>query len=232
MKIIELRKKIIINSSISGVALLVFCGTLFYNVHQSTQVQKRVDEMRNETNRIQGKTTELQSKIMDIKKYMSIWTNMADNKKSTSGIKMDDVNLLLNTIGTKYDIGDRSIKVALPEAMGDGTFNATTITVLSTTVNLTFTALSDVKALLFISEFANSLPGYVIISNFEIKKEKDYTNEDLVAISTGKSSGKVIGSVSFYWYAFRAKQSATPTPEPKAAPSPATPTPAPAVKTN
>ncbi len=210
MKILELRKKIVINSVTSLGSLLIFCGCLFYNIHQNTQIREKADRINSEAEQIQNQATELQGKTLDIKKYMAIWRNLDESKKNTSGIKMDDINSLLASMAAKYNISDPVIKVNLPETLTDGVFNSSKINVLFTTVSLTFKSLDDNKALLFMTDFTNSLPGYVVISSLEVKKDKSYTTDDLIAISAGKGSGIVNGSLNFFWYAFKNKATVAP----------------------
>jgi hypothetical protein len=203
MKILELRKKIIINSIASFCLLSVFCGCLFYNMYQRNKMQTQAKQISDATSQIQRQASELQSKVLDIKKYMAIWRELDNNKKDLSGIKMDNVNSLLSSLSTKYDIFSPQIKVNLPENLNSGIFNCSTIKVSFTTVSISFGALDDKRALSFIDDFTNSLPGYVVINNVEIKRDKSYNYDDLVAISSGKGSGNIKGSLIFYWYAFK-----------------------------
>jgi hypothetical protein len=118
---------------------------------------------------------------------------------------MDEVNANLAAIAEKYTISNPVIKVALPETMKDGLFKRATVNILLTTVNLSFSAVNDIKALAFISEFLDSLPGYVIVTNLDLRKGKQYTEKDLVDISTGKSFGAITGRVDFTWYVYKKK---------------------------
>lgn len=206
MKIIDLRKKNIINLSISGVLLLIFGGGVFYDIHQRNNLQSKVDKIKAETLQIQNEATDLQSKAAELSKYKQLWTKISDNKKITNGIKMDEVNAKMTSIAEKYSILPPAIKVTLPETLKDGLFDRSGIIVLLSTVNITFNAASDTRALSFISEFIESLPGYTVITNLQIKKTKDYSNQDLIDLSSGKSSGAVSGNIDFYWYAFKAKE--------------------------
>ncbi len=206
MKIIELRKKIIFNITISGAAVVVFCGCLFYNSVKTTQLKKVAETLTLETSQLQLQAEELQSKTLDIKKYLAIWGNLDEKKKSTSGIKMDEINSSLSSNAIKNNISSPVIKVTVPETLSGGVFDSSTITTSYATVDLDFKALDDRRALSFINDFTNSLPGYVVIKNFEIKKDKNYSDEELVAISTGKGSGIVDGKITFSWYAFKDKK--------------------------
>ena len=203
MKILELRKKIIVNFSITAALAIVLSTVVFFNFHQKSALKSKTDQINSETSQIQGQAGELQSKAIEIKKYMSMWDNINESKKNTNGIKMEEVNATLNTVASKYSITDHTIKVTLPETLKDGVFSRKTITVLFTTANLNFRAINDIKALSFVNEFIDSIPGYPVITNLEIKKDKNYSTEDLIAISSGKGSGMIVGKVDFVWYAFR-----------------------------
>lgn len=209
MKIIELRKKIIFNITTSAAALAVFCGCLFYNSVKTSQLKKAAETIASETSQIQAQAEELQSKTLDIKKYLAIWENLDQKRKSTTGIKMEEVNSLLSSNAIKYNISSPTIKVTLPETLSNGIFNTSTVTTSFATIDLDFKALDDRRALSFINDFTNSLPGYVVINNVEIKKDKNYSNADLIAISSGQGTGIVDGKITFSWYAFRAKKAAS-----------------------
>jgi hypothetical protein len=205
MRIIILRKKIIVNLTILGVLLTIFSAIVFYHFHSISKVEEKVQKIKNDTSKIRVQTSDLQTKTIEIKKYSEIYEKLSENKKNTEGIKMDDVNTILKTVGNKYSIISPAIKVNLPDTLKDGIFNRATVTVSFTTANLTFSALNDVKAIGFISEFLESIPGFAIITNLEIKRGKPYTNQDFIEISTGKSKGGVSGKVDFFWYVAREK---------------------------
>jgi hypothetical protein len=48
-----------------------------------------------------------------------------------------------------------------------------------------------------------TMNGYKIITSLEIKKNKDYSLNDFVTISTGKSEGGVSTKIELYWYIFK-----------------------------
>ena len=206
MKILILRKKNIISFSISGILVLICAAGAFYTFRQQDTLKGKIEAISSEASKIKAEADDLESKTTELKKYKKLWSNLTDNRKITTGIKMDDVNAKLAALADKYAITKQTIKVTLPETMKGGLFERSTITVVSTTGNLNFQALNDVKALSFIEEFINSFPGYAVVTSLQIKKEdKSYSNEDLVAISTGKAVGLINGKVDFVWYVFRSK---------------------------
>lgn len=206
MKTSELRKKIIINFSTSIGLMLVFSAIFSYNSNQEDKFTATINKLKSETSTIQSQAAELRSKTSDIRKYKTILEKMSENKKSTAGIKMDDFNSKLNYFATTYRIFSPAVKVALPENLKDGLFQRTTIDVFFTTVNLSFDALDDVAAISFVSNLTSSLPGTIVVSNFEMKKSKDYSEQDFVAITSGTAKGNISGKLDFYWYAYKDKE--------------------------
>ena len=206
MKILILRKKNIISFSISGILILICATGVFYTFHQQDALKGKIEAIGSEASKIRTEAADLESKTTELKKYKKLWSNLADNRKITTGIKIDDVNMKLAALAEKYAITNQVVKLTLPETMKGNLFERSTITVFSTTGNLNFQAVNDVKALSFVEEFMNSLAGYAVVTGIQIKKgDKSYTNEELIAISTGKGVGLINGKVDFVWYAFRKK---------------------------
>lgn len=205
MKIVNLRKKITINFSASGALLLVLGVIIFFHINKNHRTESTITQIQSETTNIKGKTLSLQQQINDIKKYRELWSKIESDKKNIDGIKMNEVNTSLKDLSQKYSILNPEIKVALPQTMTNGLFKRTTINVLFTTASLSFNAANDVKAMMFIDEFLKSLPGYIIVSNSEIRKSKKYTDQDLISLSAGKNSGSISSKVDFFWYSYKIK---------------------------
>ncbi len=210
MKLLKLRKKIITNLVVSGFLLVIFGSTIYYNVLQKKSAQDQAAVVQSEISTINDKYAELENKAAEIKKYQEAWKNISSSKKVIGNIKMDDINAKLNLVADKYSIIKPAIKVILPEDISSGIFNRSTVTIALSTANLTFEAINDVKALSFISEFINSIQGYAVITNLELRKSKKYTEQDLVAISSGKGQGAISAKVDFYWYIYKPKAAAAP----------------------
>jgi len=206
VKIENLRKKNIFNFSLSALLFLALCAIIFYVNYQNSHSQKEIDDIKKQTLLIRNQGNEIQSKTIEIKKYKELWKTIDENKRNTFGIKVDDVNKSLDVLSEKYSITKPAIKITLPEALNDGIFFRQTISVLFSRITLSFIALDDAKAIMFLKEFTSSIPGYLIVNNFEIRKGKNYSTQDLIDISTGKSFGIIDVKADIMWYSFKEKE--------------------------
>lgn len=205
MKTQQLRRKIAINFIASAALLAAAAIVAFYISNKQKYSDQEIDQIHREASIIRGQTQELESQTNQARKYKETWKTLSDNKKSTRGIKMDDVNKIIGNLTEKYNLYSPSIQVVLPENLDAGVFQRKTINVSYSSGTLSFDALSDVKALAFISEFFNKLPGYTVISSIEMTKSRKYTQEDFINISLGKNPSILKVKVLFAWYIFHEK---------------------------
>jgi hypothetical protein len=208
MRIPDLRKKIIINLSISGVLFVAFAGVVNFYFHQETNVQEKVAKINSEISQIQNQTSELENKTAEVAKYTTIWKGMSPNRIAASGIKLDEFNTKLTAVSEKYSITNVNLKISVPEVLNEGIFKRESVEILFSPVSITFNALSDIRAISFLNEFIESLQGYPVVTSFELKKTKDYADQDLENISSGKGVGVVSGKIDFFWYVLKESQAA------------------------
>ena len=206
MKTQKLRRNIIINLSASLALMLIAASIIFYTFEHTANSDTEIAKIRSTAIEIKSQARELESKTNDAKKYKEVWKTIGDNRKSTQVIKMEEVNAILDSLAEKYTISNYNLQVVLPENLNSGIFNRKTLDVTYTSGTMSFDALSDVRALSFIIEFFNKLPGYPIITNIEFGKTQPYNNLDLVNISLGKNAAAVKAKISFSWYTFKEKE--------------------------
>lgn len=203
----KLRRNIIINLLASLILLIILGLFFFYVLRSSSNNLREIQVIKMSTMQLKSKTIELEQKIKDAKKYREIWQEIELNKKIIKSIKIDEINKILKDTSDKYNISKTDIQVILPSELNEGIFLRKTIKTLHTTGILSFEALDDTKAILFTKEFFEQLPGYVIITSFKMSKSKSYSNQDLVAISSGASSPALKVDIKFSWYTYRDKNS-------------------------
>ncbi len=213
MKSTHLKKQIIRHLSISLVLALFASIVIYYRLHQEQKSNDAIQAIELKTFDITNKAADLERKIEEVKKYKEIFKTISENRKNSNGIKIDDINSKLEDIGDRHNISDSAIKVSFPETLKESIFNMATIEMVYSSVDLSFRAINDIEALLFISQLTSSLPGYVVINKLSITKSKDYTDADLVDISSGQKIRSISSQVNFYWYVYKPKTEKKPEPE-------------------
>ena len=203
MKIQILKKRIIKNFSIAGVFLTIFASIFYLYYSKKSGVDNKILTINEETSQFNIELADLQSKTAEIKKYKDLWRTISANKKNTDGIKIDEINAKLTSVATNYMISNPTIKLSLPEVIKGGVFDCKTVNVMMTTASINFVAVNDVKAVMFANEFLNSIKGYPIVTSLNISKIGEYSRQELLDLSTGKSLGIVNGKIDFSWYVYK-----------------------------
>ena len=202
MKTQILKKQIIRNFSIAGIFAAVLAVIFYLYSDEKDGVKSKIDKINSETSEYNAELADLQSKTAEIKKYKELWPKISPNRKSTHGIKINEVKKMLKDTAEKYGISEHNIKLSLPEIVKTGAFKRKTVNVMMSDATINFMAVNDVKAMKFVEEFIGSLNGYPVITSFTLNKSKDYESADLVNISTGKNPGVVSGKIDFFWYVY------------------------------
>lgn len=205
MKISFIRKNIIISFSVSAALLLLLGLTVKYTLKQQAAITAQIDKIKTEAIATREQAAQIQNKSIEVEKYKELWKNLSDEKKDTSGIKIDFLNNKLATISAKYNIITPKVKATLPENLKGGVFDCRTVNVALSQVDLEFDAASDIRALSFISDLVKSMTGRIVINNIEIKKVKKYESQELVDLSAGRSGGLVRVKFGFFWYSYKEK---------------------------
>jgi len=213
MKLLILRKKIITNAALSVILITLLALVIIYDSHKKKVARDEAQRVERETAKIRSKSVELQNKVAEAKKYEAVWKTIPNQRKFIGIPKIDDVIEKIDVLAEKYAIEKPAIKMTVPEELTNEIFKRSTIGVNVSTATLTFDALSDVKAISFITEFVHSVPGYIIIVNFDIKRTRKYNDQDLIQLSIGKGSGAVTGKVDFFWYLYKSKADPSKAPE-------------------
>jgi hypothetical protein len=206
-KIINFKKRIIFGLSELALILVVLFGFNFYDKASQENNIEQVTLIEGQLNDLRTKSTGIEAKINDARKFKQIWI-LADNKrKNFNGIKISDVNSDFTSLAEKNNITKSSITLSAPDILKEGVYQLQTLDVNLVNCNIAFDALTDRAAIDFIESFVGSLPGYVIINDLSIRKtrKEGYSTQDLADISSGKFPNLVSGKVSFSWYFLKRK---------------------------
>ena len=203
MKIEKIKKVIKYSIGIAVIlcGLIVFLIFMYFHLNNSFIVQ--YEKILADIADIKIKTQELERKSLENKKYMELWSQINEKRKSFNGIKIEEINKIVNNLAEKYSISNTIVKINIPENYPNNIFKNETLSILYTVTEISFNCFHDIKAIQFVNELIDSLHGYPIITKFEFSKESDYTIKDYFDISSGRSVGKLKGKLVFSWYVYK-----------------------------
>jgi hypothetical protein len=207
MKLETIKKKIVINSVTLLILLAIMaCGVFFY-IKFNNESSIKISKIYNQKNLYQQEIYKLQNQAAEYLKYTEIWNDLDIKKKQFEEIKSDKINKLIEKISKKYSIKDAKITLSVPKKVSNPIFdNLTTISLMSTIIDISYFSLTDINSINFINNFISNLSGQKIISSLSIKKEKNYTVQDFGNISAGRSSGNIKTNIRIYWYPYEEKK--------------------------
>jgi len=202
MKILKIKKTIQYNLIFSFLIISATVGAVYYFNLSNKELEEEQNKIVTDVSRIKAKTSELETKTLENKKYAEIWLRIDERKKLALAIKIDEINQLVANLAGKYSINNHTLKVNLPESFPNEIFKNDTAPLSYSSGELTYTAYQDIKAIQFADEFIKSLHGYPIVTNFKFSKDKEYENQDLFDISTNKNLGVINAKIIFSWYIY------------------------------
>lgn len=197
-----LKHKIILNLVTATILIVSIAMVFFYYKAALEDGEYRVNLLNQQIADLSGKSTHLESRIRDAKKYRSLWDKSDDTKKNFGIIKADDVNDNFAKLATSHHITGQTIAMSIPKVLSDGIYNLQILKVSMINGSISFDSLTDVDAINFINDFFQTLSGYTVISDLSISrgKQDSYSYSDLVDISTGKIGGSTKVKLDFSWY--------------------------------
>jgi hypothetical protein len=215
MKLERTKKTILFSMIIASTLAVLIAGLVFFYFHINSSFLDQYDRIIIDISDIKNKTKELEKKSIENQKYIEMWSKISEKKKSFTGVRIDELNNIINDIAEKYSINNPKLKINVPENFPTTVYRNETLTIIYTTGEINFTSYHDINAIQFVDEFIEKLNGYAIISKFEIKKNNEYIIKDYFDISSGKSVGNINGRIVFEWYVFKDGLSNQSNPAPK-----------------
>lgn len=211
-RISNIKRKIIFGLLVSiGLTVIISIIWFYYSDLKKTS-DMQLNQIVNYIANLKNKTSDIELKVNDAKKYKQIWRNTKESQRKFEGANINQINEDFTQLSEKYNIINPTIKISVPEVLKGGIFDRSTIDASLSTISISYDALTDVKAIAFIREFIDDLPGYVVISEFSVKKnlESGFSNTDLVNISLGKFISGVSTKVELSWYILKKKNQPSP----------------------
>ncbi|MCH2037387.1 MAG: hypothetical protein MK137_02200 [Rickettsiales bacterium] len=213
LKIQALNQALIRTSIIALVIVLVLIagcvGAYLYYASKEKELKGIQGKMISK----QGQLISLRQKKEDYEDSLRLWESLSSKNKELKGIKVDKGREILEILRQKYDVNNLNINFTIPEIVQSRNWETETIDVVSSTVTLTFEAISDQYAMSFVDAVKKELPGYVKILSLRINKLDGINEQVIIQASRGEFPSLVKARLQFLWRDLKEKESDLPIPE-------------------
>lgn len=208
MKIATLQKRIYLNLTLSLVILLAFGSSYFFVNKRHLGIIRQSDDSKAEAEQISQKIVDIKKKAEDLKKYRILWNKLPDSKKKFDGVKAEEFQALLDNLAKTHMLKVVNIAIPLPEALPLGDADKSPLNLFSTEVTITLNSHSDNEVFNFIEDLDNKIAGFLLFKSIEIKKSREYKEEDFIKIANNSPDFVPIFNVmiKFFWYSYRDKE--------------------------
>lgn len=205
------KKRIIFNLSAFTFFAIFISATYFFGQNAISENESDIRNLNARIADLTNKSGDIESRINEVKKYNKIWTSADEKRKNPGKIKISDINDRFNLVAAKYNLSLPKITIAAPEALKGSAYDNESFEVQLVNCTIEFKSLTDRVAINFVNDFLGGIPGYVVISSLEIKKNKKeaISDADLAEIKAGTNLGLVSSRAAFSWYFLKDKPQAT-----------------------
>jgi competence protein ComGC len=198
----HLKRNIILVFFISILIFIFVLGLLEYNRRVHINNSLDIVSIENQISDLEKKSADIEAMVRDAKRFKVLWDKTNEKKKNFTEKKISSISEDFTSLAKEYNISKSSINISVPQILSTGVWKTQNLDVVLINFNISFDAMTDKLAIDFIRKFINGLSGYIIVDNFEIKKnlQGEYSNDMLVKISNGEFYGLVSSKINFYWY--------------------------------
>ena len=201
MKLAKLKFRIIVESVVLAIVLLLIGGVFLMTGAAEKKAKKEVKGIKSQINSAQEKIDKFESKLNETNRYSLIYDKLPEKFKSTREIKISEANEIISKAKDRNNISSISVKINVPQKSETATHTMNRIATYVTKGSISFGTYYDVDALNFISDLKRSFPGYLILTEVTLKKaKKEISGQDLIDISKGEEVKIIDGAVKFIWY--------------------------------
>lgn len=154
----------------------------------------------------QGELISIRQKKEDYEDSLRLWESLSSKNKELKGIKIDKGREILELLQKQYDIENMKIAFTIPEIVQSRNWETETIDVVSSTVTLTFEAISDQYAMSFMDAVKKELPGYVKVLSFRFSKIGRIDEQVIGRAKRGEFPRLVKARLKFLWRDLKEKE--------------------------
>lgn len=196
MIVSELKGYVVKKLGITVIAVAVIYFSAYYTRTYMEKIKQDTIDIKRKFATNAALKTQLNAKVLEIQSLGEFWNRI--NLKEKSGLKVQILQNLIETLSEIYRIDSLNVKLSTPvvnERFESNKFSRTQ----QSEVNLRFSSLTDKDAILFILSLMEQVPGYMQIKDLSFISADIIDEQVLDGIKLGAVKSLVNVNVVFNW---------------------------------
>ena len=208
MKYAQLKKRLIIESSIVGAILLVVGGITYFLSDSLDEYEKEAHALELSVAKATAERTALSGKFDKTKQNADLYEE-ALKKNPKSGIYngRQDIQDQFNKL-QEHDINDMTLNVSLAKEPKDAKLKRPFGMIVSSDLKINFNTLLDDNALTMLDAMQSELLGVPKITSFKITRSEDISEKVLQSVRSTGSYPLVKAEVTASWLSIKPQEAA------------------------
>jgi hypothetical protein len=199
MEIKTLRKKTIVRSAVYALILGCVTGITIYLGTIDTQVNEKHNFLKNDIASLSRKLQGLSEKALEFSESAKIWETFPKDQQNLQGLRINSAKDLLDKLQEQYKLSNVKLSFSKPEDVVSDDYKTETVSVVSSEVNIDFSAIDDEYVFNFIGAILKDFPGYVQVNSLSVTRSKDVAKDVLMMIAAGEKASLVDVKIAFLW---------------------------------
>lgn len=198
-KLVQLKKRLIIVGCAFAGLVGVILGVYMLVINMQNAGKRELQRAERQVSMQNSKVVELQQKIQDFEEAEALWKQLQQTHAIREGLQFDLARQTLNELERKYHFSS-PIKIDLsPSIELSDVYQTKDVTIISSNVQLRFSAVSDEFIYRFLEAMQVLFPGYINYESFEIRRVASINDEAINRIYRGELPNLVSAEVLFKW---------------------------------
>jgi len=204
MKYQLLKKQLIVQTAILAALLAVMGGAVWYFNSIVDDYQGKSHLLEHELDAIETQTKALREKYIKAQTQLALY-NKVINETRENGLAIGREVAMdkFAQFKSQYYLNELHLNMDAPQPVPGAVYTRGKSAIISSPVKTDFTTLSDEYVYTLIKTMTNDLPGSVKITELDLIRQADITDDILRSISQKGSSSLVKGTLNFTWYGIK-----------------------------
>lgn len=218
MKTRTAQKRIIIKVLVLFLVLGMFISVILYLFDLTDKAKQKHDWLKNNISSLEQKIEGLSGQALEFISAKSTWSAFDEDTKKLQGIRISSAKNLVEQLEKKYKLSGFKVTFSKPDVVDTTKYTNLAndvIQVVSSSVIMDFSALTDEFVFNFLNELKATFPGYIQIESFSVDRFGSINADNLTTISKGESPPLVAVKLRFIWRDLKYNPVAQSTPNPE-----------------